>query len=107
LGLLSHTPPLTSAHPHPLPIHQLYEPFYEDFGPLNLGKTHKFVMRTHQLLQVSGEGVSFVRWAARELAEKTLGSQNGAAARGWRGPQATRHTQTTGMDVTAQMRVTK
>lgn len=31
---------------------QLYEPFYEDFGPLNLGKTHKFVMRTHQLLQV-------------------------------------------------------
>jgi hypothetical protein len=31
----------------------MYEPFYEDFGPLNLGKTHKFVMRTQELLQVS------------------------------------------------------
>lgn len=31
---------------------QLYEPFYADFGPLNLGKTHRFCETTKQLLQV-------------------------------------------------------
>lgn len=29
----------------------LYEPFYADFGPLNLGKTHRFCEHTKQLLQ--------------------------------------------------------
>lgn len=33
---------------------QLYEPFYADFGPLNLGKTHRFCEHTKQLLQVRG-----------------------------------------------------
>lgn len=31
---------------------QLYEPFYADFGPLNLGKTYRFCEHTKQLLQV-------------------------------------------------------
>jgi hypothetical protein len=31
---------------------QLYEPFFADFGPLNLGKTYRFCARTNQLLQV-------------------------------------------------------
>lgn len=31
---------------------QLYEPFYADFGPLNLGKTHRFCEHTQQLLKV-------------------------------------------------------
>ena len=48
---LSLSPPPRSPSSLPSPT-QLYEPFYEDFGPLNLGKTHKFIMRTHQLLQV-------------------------------------------------------
>eukprot|EP00879_Flechtneria_rotunda_P014777 GHRR01015441.1.p1 GENE.GHRR01015441.1~~GHRR01015441.1.p1 ORF type:complete len:205 (+),score=50.64 GHRR01015441.1:217-831(+) len=29
----------------------LYEPFYADFGPLNLGKTYRFCEHTKQLLQ--------------------------------------------------------
>lgn len=35
---------------------QLYEPFYADFGPLNLGKTHRFCEHTKQLLQVRVTG---------------------------------------------------
>jgi hypothetical protein len=35
---------------------QLYEPFYADFGPLNLGKTHRFCEHTKQLLQVRVAG---------------------------------------------------
>lgn len=31
---------------------QLYEPFYADFGPLNLGKTYRFCEQTKQLLLV-------------------------------------------------------
>lgn len=31
---------------------QLYEPFFADFGPLNLGKTYRFCQKTKQLLQV-------------------------------------------------------
>lgn len=37
----------------PLAYLQLYEPFYADFGPLNLGKTYRFCEHTRQLLQVS------------------------------------------------------
>lgn len=33
---------------------QLYEPFYADFGPLNLGKTYRFCARTAELLEVRG-----------------------------------------------------
>lgn len=33
---------------------QLYEPFFADFGPLNLGKTYRFCMRTQALLAVRG-----------------------------------------------------
>lgn len=32
---------------------QLYEPFYADFGPLNLGHAFKYCRRTAELLQVS------------------------------------------------------
>ena len=38
--------------PHPQPSPQLYEPFYADFGPLNLGKTYRFCARTAELLEV-------------------------------------------------------
>lgn len=31
---------------------QLYEPFFADFGPLNLGRTFRFCQQTKQLLQV-------------------------------------------------------
>ena len=36
----------------PCCLSQLYEPFFADFGPLNLGKTYRFCARTNQLLQV-------------------------------------------------------
>jgi len=32
---------------------QLYEPFYADFGPLNLGHAYKFCRRTAELVQVA------------------------------------------------------
>jgi hypothetical protein len=38
--------------PPPPPPPQLYEPFYADFGPLNLGKTYRFCARTAELLEV-------------------------------------------------------
>ena len=45
----SSLPPLsTSFHPR----HQVYEPIYADFGPLNLGKTYRFCARTAELLEV-------------------------------------------------------
>lgn len=31
---------------------QLYEPFYADFGPLNMGRTYRFCETTARLLQV-------------------------------------------------------
>ena len=45
---------LTPAPALPPTIHppQLYEPFYADFGPLNLGKTYRFCARTAELLEV-------------------------------------------------------
>jgi hypothetical protein len=50
---------LSGQHQHPyrrhsshraLHIPQLYEPFYADFGPLNLGKTYRFCELTARLL---------------------------------------------------------
>jgi hypothetical protein len=41
--------PTSPARPAPL---QLYEPFYADFGPLNLGKTFRFCEITARLLEV-------------------------------------------------------
>ncbi len=31
---------------------QLYEPFFADFGPLNLGRTARFCRQIHDFLQV-------------------------------------------------------
>lgn len=67
----------------------MYEPFYEDFGPLNLGKTHKFVMRTAELLQVSWRG------GGRNIGgrEKMAGGQTrGARGAGPARPAADTHT---------------
>ena len=38
------------------PSAQLYEPFYADFGPLNLGHAFKYCRRTAELLQVGHPG---------------------------------------------------
>lgn len=40
---------ITSCSSCPL---QLYEPFFQDFGPLNLGRTYRFCEITSRLLQV-------------------------------------------------------
>ena len=32
---------------------QEYEPFYGDFGPLNLGHSYNFCMRANELVQVA------------------------------------------------------
>ena len=65
-GAATAAPPShASRSPHP-PSPQLYEPFYADFGPLNLGKAHRFVLRTAELLQASEapEGACRGRWDA-------------------------------------------
>lgn len=48
------TPPRLPTHapalPHPHTPPQLYEPFFADFGPLNLGRAHRFVSILQQKL---------------------------------------------------------
>jgi hypothetical protein len=34
-------------------VPQLYEPFFADFGPLNLGLAYRYCTKLHQLLEVS------------------------------------------------------
>ncbi len=45
-----------------IPLLQLYEPFFADFGPLNLGKTYRFCQKTKQLLQVRYTAQRGVLW---------------------------------------------
>ena len=40
---------------------QIYEPFFEDFGPLNLGQAYRFCCRTNALRQV-GVGATTTRF---------------------------------------------
>jgi hypothetical protein len=35
----------------PSPVMQLFEPFFADFGPLNLGKAYRYCRTTRELLQ--------------------------------------------------------
>lgn len=63
----SSLPPLsTSFHPR----HQVYEPFYADFGPLNLGKTYRFCARTAELLEVRIDLKMFAAAAVSSLRKR-------------------------------------
>lgn len=72
---------LLTLHPSLL---QLYEPFYADFGPLNLGKTYRFCELTKRLLQV---GICAVRQPAATLHTQLLhrGTPCLTQSRGWVG----------------------
>jgi hypothetical protein len=48
--------PMPPPGPRPLAPLQVYEPFYADFGPLNLGRTYRFCEITARLLKVRAAG---------------------------------------------------
>jgi hypothetical protein len=52
MSKFSHNHPIWPMSDVNMLLLQLYEPFYADFGPLNLGKTYRFCEHTKQLLQV-------------------------------------------------------
>jgi hypothetical protein len=66
---------------------QVYEPFYADFGPLNMGRTFRFCEITARLLKVrlASTYVAASHWTALTLGGSAAGAMRGAGSPSSRG----------------------